>query len=60
MDVFFKTSPKFQFFFLDHFYNFNDYEFLFDSYINNNNYVTVDPSYLSSVNHYVRKAFLDG
>lgn len=45
--------------FRDHFYNFNDYEFMFDSYINTVNYVSVDPAYLSNVNFFVRKIFLD-
>ena len=46
--------------FRDHYYNFDDYEFLLESYINSVNYVAVDPAYLSSVNFFVRKIFLDG
>jgi hypothetical protein len=58
--AFYSANPKLQFMFLDHYYDFNDYEVLFQSYINTVNYVSVDPAYLSSVNFFVRKIYLDG
>ena len=46
--------------FVDHYYDFNDFEILFASYTNTVNYVSVDPAYLSSVDLFVRKILLDG
>ena len=46
--------------FVDHYFDFNDFEILFDSYTNTVNYVSVDQAYLSSVDFFVRKLLLDG
>ena len=58
--AFYKANPKLQFMFVDHYFDFNDFEILFDSYTNTVNYVSVDPAYLSSVDLFVRKLLLDG
>ena len=40
--AFYEANPTLQFMFLDHYYDFNDYEILFQSYVNTINYVSVD------------------